>query len=173
MTAADKIAVENLNENVMTMNLNLTARFLGSILVVLMHREFLRADAPIDFEKQIRPILMEHCGDCHGEESREGGLRLTNRNDAFLLADSGRHAIVAGDVEQSELIRRLRSTDQRIRMPLDADPLSSDQMRLLEAWIHQGANWPATKAKSSKHWALPCPPKSSFAGCRRTFVAQE
>lgn len=52
----------------------------------------------VDFSRQIQPILAKRCFACHGPDEAEGGLRFTSQEDAFAEADSGEHAIVAGDV---------------------------------------------------------------------------
>src|SRR5687768_4943463 len=81
----------------------------------------MRADAqqtPIDFARDIRPILSDACFQCHGpdEGKREADLRLDRKQDAF--ADLGnRSPFVAGDVNRSEALRRITSDDPDERMP--------------------------------------------------------
>lgn len=109
----------------------------------------------IDFNRDIRPILSNRCFACHGpdEEHREAGFRLDQKESAFGEADSGEHPLVAGKLQQSELWRRITSTDNDLRMPpADSNkPLKPEQIELIRQWIEQGA-------KYSGHWSL-TPPK--------------
>ena len=72
-----------------------------------------------DFNRDVRPILSQFCLKCHGpdEASRQGGLRLDQRETALQPADSGLQAIVPGQPDQSELLRRITSQDDSERMP--------------------------------------------------------
>ena len=74
---------------------------------------------PVDFDRQVRPILAKNCFICHGpdEKHREAGLRLDIREGATRSLDDGKRAIVPGSVENSELVRRITSTDKDERMP--------------------------------------------------------
>ena len=90
---------------------------------------------PLVFEKQIRPILKEHCFHCHGEEEEvSGGLDLRLRRLLAKGGDSGA-AIVPGDPENSLLLDVLRSGE----MPAGKDKLPDEQISLIETWIRQGA----------------------------------
>ena len=73
----------------------------------------------IDYQVQIRPILVDHCLACHGldQESRQGGLRLDLQGDALRGGESGKPAIVPGNPETSELIRRILANDSDELMP--------------------------------------------------------
>jgi hypothetical protein len=112
------------------------------------------ASEPIDFNRDIRPILSEYCFRCHGPdaEAREAGLRLDHRNSALSELDSGAVAIVPGNLEQSELVRRVMSDDDGVRMPppeLGKRP-NSEQIAKLIKWIDEGAAW-------AEHWAFVTP----------------
>ena len=117
---------------------------------------FEAAAAAADFQHDVRPILAEHCGHCHGpdEAARQGGLRLDDRSAALAGGDSGSPAIMPQDPGRSELIRRVTSTDENVVMPPpDAKkPLSPEQIRTLEAWIAAGAEY-------SSHWVF-VPPRA-------------
>ncbi|MBC7854425.1 MAG: hypothetical protein IAF94_13410, partial [Pirellulaceae bacterium] len=76
-------------------------------------------DAPVDYNRQIRHILADKCLACHGFDAaeRKANLRLDSRDSALGKAESGEHAIVPGKPEVSELISRINSTDDELRMP--------------------------------------------------------
>jgi hypothetical protein len=110
-----------------------------------------RADEPIDFDRQIRPILANTCFTCHGpdEARREAELRLDREADAKAAV------IVPGHPEESELIRRITSDDEYERMPpVDAkQQLTPAQIELLTKWVSAGAPW-------TQHWSF-VPPKAA------------
>ncbi|TWU32269.1 Planctomycete cytochrome C [Novipirellula artificiosorum] len=101
----------------------------------------------IDFAQQIQPILAKRCFSCHGPDLAEGGVSFAEFESAMSAADSGDHAIVAGDVESSMLIARLTTDDPYERMPPWQDPVPEEEIELLSSWIEQGARW-------SKHWSF-------------------
>ena len=100
----------------------------------------------IEFNRDIRPILSNHCFQCHGKDknSRAADLRLDDRRVAMQLK-----AIVPGNPEQSELIARVFADDHDLRMPpAEANkPLSAYQTKLLQQWITEGAEY-------QDHWAF-------------------
>lgn len=104
------------------------------------------ADAPvtIDFERQIRPLLVSRCGDCHGPDTQESHLRLNVKHRALKGGDFG-PVIVPGKAADSELIRRITSTDEKKQMPPDGDRLSAAEIALLQQWIDSGAAWPESE----------------------------
>src|SRR6266542_1414040 len=77
------------------------------------------AQKDLDFNRDIRPILSDHCYACHGpdENKRKGGLRLDRQEDALKTVKSGNRAIVPGDLEKSTLVKRLASPDADELMP--------------------------------------------------------
>ena len=104
---------------------------------------------PIDFSKQIRPILSENCFFCHGpdDKKREADLRLDDET-AAKTSNDGVIAVVPGDPEKSALIQRIVSTDPDEVMPPPKQhkTISPAQVALLKEWIKQGAKW-------GKHWS--------------------
>mgnify|MGYP000717926072 CR=1 FL=1 len=108
------------------------------------------ASAP-DFNRDIRPILSDHCYACHGpdEGKRKAGLRLDRQEDAFKELKSGQRALVAGDVKRSSLVERIYSADPDEIMPppKHGKPLSAQQVALLERWVKAGAPW-------KQHWSF-------------------
>jgi len=116
-------------------------------------RPALAADEPspeqIDFfEKWIRPLLVERCGECHGEGRAKGGLRLTSGESLLRGGDSG-PAIVPGKPDESLLIEAVGQQGD-IKMP-PREKLSDSEIADLRRWIEIGAPWPADRpdAKST------------------------
>lgn len=102
-----------------------------------------RAADKVDFEKDVAPILAEHCIKCHGEEKQKGKLRLDLKADAFKGGKSGTPSIVTGDVAKSEIIRRvLLPKDNDEIMPPEGGPLPEKLVGVLKEWVAGGAAWP-------------------------------
>lgn len=112
------------------------------IAVWLAARDAVAAE-PLDFETKIRPLLIKRCGNCHGPEQQKSGLRLDAKLAAFKGGDGG-PVIVAGNSAESELLRRVTTSDPDERMPPDGAPLTKVEIDLLRRWIDSGAKWPET-----------------------------
>jgi hypothetical protein len=146
----------------MTDLLNIVALAMVSLCLVAPTAD---AGDPIDFSREIRPILAEHCLHCHGPDAgtRKGELRLDEA--ASALADRGGTRVVTpGKPDQSTLLERVRSTDPDAQMPpADAGQrrLTVGEVNLLRRWIEQGANW-------SKHWAFVAPQRGRLPTVRET-----
>lgn len=98
------------------------------------------------FEKQIRPLLIEHCYRCHSERAnkREGEL-LLDRRDGWIKGGETGPSVVPGDVEASLLIRAVRYADSELQMP-PGEPLPPDAISRLEQWVRIGAPGPSSNA---------------------------
>ena len=150
--------------------MNLLAMIRLLLPVTLLLASCSSALAVIDFDREVRPVLADHCYACHGpdEQSRQGGdpdaggLRFDTRNGA--MSDLGGYrAIVPGQPEKSEFIRRILSTDDDERMP-PADhhkQLSDQQKHTLVEWVRQGATW-------SDQWAWKSPQRFTPPAVRQT-----
>ncbi len=103
-------------------------------------------ESRVDYNTQIKPLLNKNCIVCHGGVKKASGFSLLFRHEAVAPAKSGKPAIIPGDANASEMIRRLMLTDPDERMPLDHPPLKPDEIDLLRKWIDQGAEW-------GNHWA--------------------
>ncbi|MCB9876810.1 MAG: PSD1 domain-containing protein [Planctomycetes bacterium] len=118
-----------------------------ALVVSSMPAAALLAQEPLDFDRDVRPILSHHCFQCHGPdaETRKADLRLDRRDDALAV-------IVAGDAARSELIQRIRHADpDEVMPPPKADkPLDDDEKATLARWIDEGAVW-------REHWAFVTP----------------
>ena len=109
------------------------------------------------FEKRVRPLLFEHCSQCHGEKIQSAGIDL--RNPDTVIGS----AIVSGD-ESSPLIRAVRY-ESSIKMP-PTSKLSEEAIASLVDWVRMGAPWPgyepdgpdkpgeADEVVASSHWAF-------------------
>ena len=104
-------------------------------------------DSPVDFDRDVRPLLSNACFECHGPDagSREASLRL-DREDGLLGEDG---VVVAGDAEASLLFQRITHLDsRRVMPPPDArHQLDPAAIRLIRRWIDEGAEW-------RDHWAF-------------------
>ena len=105
-----------------------------------------KTNAEIDFARDVRPILNTHCTKCHGGIRAKAGLNLINKASVFRASESGLIPIVSGNLEKSELIRRIIHTDEEERMP-PKNPLKKEQIKTLHQWVKEGAKWP-------KHWSF-------------------
>ena len=107
-------------------------------------------DQPIQFNRDIRPILSAACFRCHGLDGnkRQADLRLDVAEDAYRHHD-GRQAIKPGDLADSEVWSRILSTDNGVVMPPPeaTRQLSSQEKELLRRWIEQGAEY-------QTHWSF-------------------
>ena len=106
-----------------------------------------RAQEPDFFEKRIRPVLHEHCTDCHGAEKQKGELRLDSRAAMLEGGESG-PAIIAGKPDESLLLKAVRHTEKDLKMPpAKAGPKLPDAaIADLAAWVQAGAAWPKEEA---------------------------
>ena len=102
------------------------------------------------FEKKIRPLLADNCFKCHGNGKKKGNLQLDSRAGLLRGGDSG-PAIVAGQPEQSLLIKAIRYQDDNLRMP-PRSKLADQHIADFAAWIKMGAPWPE---KIAAHTAGP------------------
>ncbi len=116
-------------------------------------------NAPVDYNRQIRPLLANNCLACHGSDAaeRKATLRLDMRESAIGKAESGELSIVPGKPEASELISRINSTDNDLRMPPPETKkkLTDAEKELLKQWIAEGA-------KYQTHWAFSAPKKPAL-----------
>ncbi len=133
-----------------------------------------REQAQEFFEKQVRPLLLAECADCHGSKKQWSGLRVDSR-DALLKGGESGPAIEPGDPDASLLISAVRR--EGLEMP-PKKTLSAQQVAILETWIRDGAHWPKHLAGGTNsgdaaktHWAFQpvrslTPPAMDDTWCR-------
>ena len=136
--------------------------FLHTSTILPLFTERAEADDKVDFDREIRPLLSEHCFPCHGpdEEKRKGDLRLDTAEGLFApLEDEDGFAVVSGAPDESAVYARLVTDKKRKLMPPPKfnKPLSAENIQRVRRWIQEGAQW-------KKHWA--------FVKPRQTTVPQ-
>jgi hypothetical protein len=118
-----------------------------------------QAATPVDFSRDILPILSNNCFTCHGPDDaeRKGGLRLDTHAGVLAGGKSGEQAVIPGQSAQSEMILRITSPHEDEMMPPADAPkkLSTTQIELLKRWIDEGAPW-------GKHWAYETPQRPAL-----------
>ena len=81
------------------------------------------AEAPVDFARDIQPLLASRCYDCHGPEKAKGGLHLTTLKNALRGGESGEPTLIAGASARSLLIKRVTTLDEDDVMPQKSERL--------------------------------------------------
>ncbi len=119
------------------------------------------AAEPVDYLRDIKPVLKERCFSCHAALKQEGGLRLDT---AALIHKGGESgpAITVSDVDASQLMIRITSKDAAERMPPGGDPLKPEQTAAIREWIIQGAKSPGDETPLEdprQHWSYQRPVK--------------
>ncbi len=113
--------------------------------------------APVEFNRDIRPILSDKCFACHGPDNQNRKANLRLDTEAGAKADLGkRAAIVPGDPAKSALVQRITHASKGLRMPPFAtgNSLSERETELLTQWIREGAPW-------QKHWSFMPPVRAA------------
>jgi hypothetical protein len=116
----------------------------------------LKSESRLDFNQDVQPILASNCFSCHGPDpaARKASLRLDLEESAFRKRPGKPDAIVPGHPEQSELVRRIESTDPHQLMPQstegEAKPMKPREIAILKQWVAEGA-------KYKPHWAFDKP----------------
>ncbi|WP_397568845.1 PSD1 and planctomycete cytochrome C domain-containing protein [Schlesneria sp. T3-172] len=107
------------------------------------------------FEKRVRPLLVEHCLECHGSKKQEAGLRLDTHAGFLKGTDGG--PVFSGNAEGSRLLKVLEYADGDTQMP-PKGKLPAEQIADFQQWLSMGAPWPAESvvdaADPKDHWAF-------------------
>lgn len=121
--------------------------------IIVLSNLSLHAEEPVDFNRDIRPLLNKNCTTCHGGVKQAGEVSFIFREEALGKGESGKPVVVPGDPAASELVRRIKSQDPEERMPPPKEhphPLEPEQIALLERWVKEGAKW-------GEHWSFQKP----------------
>lgn len=109
------------------------------------------SETPVYFSRDIRPILSDNCYACHGPDAkaRKAGLRLDLKDGLYEKTEKREPAVVPGNLEKSELWRRINATDPDEVMPPPEShkTLTAEQKEFIKRWIQAGAIWQG-------HWAF-------------------
>jgi mono/diheme cytochrome c family protein len=133
---------------------------------------------PVDFRRDIEPILRSHCYQCHGANKASAQLRLDDKAPAMKGGISG-PIIVPGNSGDSRLMKRILGEGDQAQMPLGRAPLKADQIALIRKWIDQGADWPQnpqsairnSQSEIPRHWAFVAPARPKIPGVKnRSWV---
>lgn len=133
----------------------LVPRWLRNDAVEEEEDEPTRANAGLQFNRDIRPILANHCFSCHGPDHKRAGLDLQRPESAFKPLKSGTPAIVPGNSAASRLLAKVTAEDEDERMPPRAKGrrLHASEIAKLREWIDAGAPW-------ETHWAYQKPERT-------------
>lgn len=118
----------------------------GLLITAVVCTIWLLPEKKVDFSADVKPILNKKCITCHGGVRAKAGFSVLFREEALANTESGKPAIIPGDPEGSEMIRRISSHDPEERMPYKHEPLTQEEISILTRWIRQGAKW-------GDHWA--------------------
>jgi hypothetical protein len=126
-----------------------------TVLMLLVDLSTVLSADPVDYRKDIKPVLQARCYACHGSLSQKAKLRLDSR--AGMLKGE---VIAPGKPGESPLVSRISSDDESTRMPPEGVPLKPEEIARIKAWIEQGAKAPdddAPEADPREHWAFRTP----------------
>lgn len=133
-------------------------------LLVCSFARSLLAATTLDFNRDVRPILSDHCYACHGPDTnkRKAGLRLDQMDSAYGVLKSGDRAVVPGQPDKSALVRHITSKDPDEIMPPPKEdkPLTPEQIDILIQWVKSGAQW-------KNHWAFIPPEKPDLPAVKQ------
>ena len=112
------------------------------------------------YESKVRPILEDHCFDCHGEDKQKNKLRLDTAVGILRGGESGEPLLVRGVSAESYIIKRVTSANAKEVMPPKGERLTAEQVATLRAWIDAGAKMPGEEAAAAslrlktEHWSF-------------------
>src|SRR6478609_5409378 len=107
------------------------------LLVVIVGYQLMAYEKTVDFITEVKPIINKKCISCHGGVKKQAGFSLLFHEEALAATKSGKPAIIPGDPEGSEFIKRLESKDPEERMPYKHEALSSEEIDIFKRWIKQ------------------------------------
>ena len=135
-----------------------------TLLILASSIPILPAEDPVDFNRDIRPLLNKNCTTCHGGVKQAGEVSFIFREEALGKGESGKPVVVPGDPAGSEMIRRIKSKDPEEKMPPPEEHphgLEPQQIVMLERWIKEGAKW-------GEHWSFQKPEEPPLPSLKNT-----
>src|SRR5262245_25366788 len=128
------------------------------LLTLLLAGSSAAGGPPVDFDRDVKPILSAHCYKCHGPEKQKGGLRLDSETTAREGGNGG-EVVVPGRAAESRLVKAVSGQDPDLRMPPEGNPgLSKEQVETLRAWVDGGAVWGKASSEvvagKANHWSF-------------------
>lgn len=133
------------------------------VILMLIATAVRADDAPVDYSRDVKPILRERCYACHGALKTQAGLRLDTARQAQSGGDSG-PGIIPGDADGSRMIERITAIDDAVRMPPEGKPLTDEEVSVISRWIAAGATSPEAEQPEQdprQHWAFQKPARTA------------
>ncbi len=121
------------------------------------------AKAPVDFLRDIKPILDQSCIQCHAGDKRKGGFSINNRDSVLFGGENGK-TVELGNSSVSRFIHLVAAVDPEEVMPPKGDRLTAEQVGVLRAWIDQGLPWPESFSYKAEKEARLAPRKVELPG---------
>ncbi|MEM7698014.1 MAG: PSD1 and planctomycete cytochrome C domain-containing protein [Verrucomicrobiota bacterium] len=126
---------------------------------------------PVDFARDIRPILNAKCTGCHGGVKQAGGVSFVYRDQVIdYEGKSGLPVVVPGNIDESEMLFRitLPSDDDEVMPPVEDHPegLTDEEVALITRWIEEGASW-------KQHWSFEKPERPELPTLSEAYEAIE
>ena len=119
-----------------------------------------RAEQPIHFLRDVKPILAQRCYRCHSSLEQESNLRLDSVP-AILKGGDGGAIVVPGKSDESRLVTAVQRGGD-LKMPPEGEPLTAQQIAVLRAWIDAGAPAPSDAEARPQHWSFNKPVRPSL-----------
>ena len=123
--------------------------------MVLVATNAIHAEDGVSFSREVASILVDSCVSCHSAKKAEGGYRIDTFAYLSKSGDSGAAPVTAMKIEESELWRRVVTTDESERMPAESESLSTQQLDVLKRWIGAGAAFDGTNASEPLYLVAP------------------
>lgn len=116
-----------------------------------------RSQEAIQFSRNVAPILLQHCSSCHNAKKAEGNYRVDTFAELVKPGDSGLVPVAVEGEQDSELLRRLITTDVGERMPEGSEPLSTDEIEQVRRWLAAGALFDGADPQLELTFVVPAP----------------
>lgn len=118
---------------------------------------------PVSYDREVRPILQQHCQGCHQPARAQGGYILTDFTSLLKPGETGKPVVVPGKPQESYLFAEIKVIDGKHEMPKNREALSAKQIATIERWIAEGAKDDTPIAAKTNAWSMEKPPVYSAA----------